>query len=155
MTRATNLIQQVTRSRSGRPSFLHSRSETALRSSPCEADRRAQEETATSTLASVRPTILDYPALCLVPVDRSPGSGETGDGRRLAPCWISALLEVAITSTCWPTENYRRNSGPHPPPGRRECDLGSTQDPWRTSEAGLRYLRANRSPVSATCWAPR
>ena len=44
---------------------------------------------------------------------------------------------------------------PHPPPGRRECDLGSAQDPWRTPETGLCHLRANRRPVSATGWAPR
>ena len=68
---------------------------------------------------------------------------------------FSALLEVAIASPCWPTENYCRNSGTHPPTGRRECDLGSAQDPWRASETRLRYLRANRSSLSATSWAPR
>jgi hypothetical protein len=39
-----------------------------------------------------------------------------------------ALLEVAITSPCWATENYRRNSGTHPPAGRRECALANAQD---------------------------
>ena len=82
-------------------------------------------------------------------------SGQTRDSRRLASGGISTLLEVAIASTCWPTESYCRNSGTHPPAGRTECDLGSIQDPWRTPETRLRYLRANRSSVSATCWAPR
>ena len=45
----------------------------------------------------------------LVPVGRGPGSSETGDSRRLAPGWISALLEVAIASTRWQTESYCRN----------------------------------------------
>jgi len=119
------------------------------------ADRRAQEETAASTLESVRPTILDYPALRLVPVGRSLSSGQTRDSRRLASGWLSALLEVAIASTCWPTENYCRNSGTHPPPSRRECNRGSTQDPWRTPETRLRDLRVNRRSVSATCLSPR
>jgi hypothetical protein len=103
----------------------------------------SQEETTASTLESVRPTILDYPALRLVPVGRSLSSGQTRDSRRLASGGISTLLEVAIASTCWPTENYCRNSGTHPPPGRRECDLGSTQDPTPRglSRSGLVALR--------------
>jgi hypothetical protein len=32
---------------------------------------------------------------------------------------------------------------------------GGAQDPWRTSETGLRRFRTNRSPISATCPAPR
>jgi hypothetical protein len=54
---------------------------------------------------------LDYPALRLVPVGRSLSSGQTRDSRRLAWGGISTLLEVAVASTCWPTENYCRNSG--------------------------------------------
>jgi len=94
--------------------FFRSRSETARDPRLAAADRRSQADTAASTVESVRPTILDYPALCLVPVGRSLSGGQTGDAGG-----ISALLEVAVTSTCWPTENYRRNSGTHPPPGRR------------------------------------
>jgi hypothetical protein len=32
---------------------------------------------------------------------------------------------------------------------------GGAQDPWRTSETGLRRFRTNRSPIFATCPAPR
>ena len=130
--------------------FFRSRSETAIlafRQQIVVLKRQRPR----SRLNQFDRLILDYLALHLVPVDRSLSSGQTRDSRRLASGGISTLLEVAIASTCWPTENYCRNSGTHPPPGRRECDLGSTQDPWRTPETGLRYLRANRSPVSATC----
>jgi hypothetical protein len=44
------------------------------------------------TVESVRPTILDYPALRLVPVGRSLGSGQTRDSRRLASGGVSTFL---------------------------------------------------------------
>ena len=70
------------------------------------ATHPSQAETATSAVESVGSAVLDYPALHLVPMGRGPGSSETGDRRQLAPGGISALLEVAITSTRWQTESY-------------------------------------------------
>jgi hypothetical protein len=42
----------------------------------------------------------------LVSMDRRPDRGETRDGGRLAPCGISALLEMAVTSRWRPTGNH-------------------------------------------------
>ena len=75
MTGATTGIQVRIHPRSSDfcPSFLP-QSEGNRPRDPrlATADRRSQAETPASTVESVRPTILDYPALRLVPMDRSP-----------------------------------------------------------------------------------
>ena len=47
----------------------------------------------------------------------------------------------------WPTENHPRASRSHPIPGGRESHLGSSPDPRRALEIGLRNLRVHGLPL--------
>ena len=69
----------------------------------------------------------------------------------LAPCWVSAVLEMALTGwTGWRSKTLKpRRARSDPTNGRRESDLGSTAYSWGTTQARLRSFRSNRFALVA------
>jgi hypothetical protein len=54
-------------------------------------------------------------------------------------------VAVAIWTARWQAQNYRGNSGVHPPDGGRESRLGCSQNTGRASKARLGRFGTNRS----------
>ena len=79
-------------------------------------------------------------------------SRSTQERRRLASCWVSAVLEMALPS---PVDGRSkagrpRDSGPDLSDGCRESDVGSTPHSRRVAYAGLRGIGGNGFRLDAT-----
>jgi hypothetical protein len=98
--------------------------------------RRAQTKTAATLTKPPRRRLLDHAAEHMAAMVGCSDHCETGDGGRVASGGLPPVLALAIAVAQRPTQGERGDSDSHPPHGGRECRLGSTEDPRRTSEAG-------------------
>ena len=140
----------------GRPCLLPKESRCGSRDPrPSTAGRRAQTQTTWTSIKPAGPTLLDRSSPLLVPLGLCSRRRRARDCHRLASRRLPLVLALAIPSSRRSAEDHRGDSRARPPDGRRECRLGRTEDPRRTSKARFRGLGTKRASVSPLDPSPR
>jgi len=101
------------------------------------------------------PILLDFAPSLLVRVAKVVDPGATGYGRSLASSRVQTVLEMDFAAQSSRGQKVNEQGYPraHLPDGCGESDVGRAANPWRTPNARLRHLRANR--VAPDAESPR
>src|SRR5215472_457187 len=83
---------------------------------PSPASGRSEAETVSAAVAPSGSALLDNPAVDLVSLERCALHCQTGNGRRLASGWISALVALEISAAWRPAQDHRGSSRPDSAP---------------------------------------
>ena len=94
--------------------------------------------------------VLGSAATALVGMEKASCSGHATNCGRVASCWFSAVLEMALPSPAVGEAGEQGDSSADLSHGGREPDVGSAPHSWRAAEAGFSFIGANGLTLAST-----